>query len=168
MRIVHGFTVATAILLAMPAVAQDKPAQAQAEKVAPAHIAKMLDELKLKYEIDDDKDYSVVFNYTDEKRSQLVFVESASETVDGFVIRSIFAPTADVGKNPLSTKDNLALLTEAGKLKWGQWEVRGKFLYFTIKMIEPFTAKQLESALKFAAEVADNKEIELSGKTDAY
>lgn len=154
---------ASMLLTAMPATAQDK-----SPKTAPAHIGKMLDQLKIKYEIDDDKDYSIIFRYNSEDRSQLVFVDAVTETVNETEVRAIFAPAADIKKSPLSSVETTKLLVETGNLKWGQWEVRGNYLYFTIKLVEPIAPKQLEAALKLAAEVADNKEIELSGKKDAY
>ncbi len=163
MRIKSCVAALVVLSAAVPAAAQDK-----APRIADPKIASLLQEVDLKYEVDEDKDYKIVFDYSDDKRSQVVFVDSDVETVDGTNIRSVFAPAANIKKTPLSKKQLDTLLVEAGKMRWGQWEVMGDYLYYTIKMMEPFSAKQLDSALRFVSEIADNKEIELSGKKDDF
>ena len=60
----------------------------------------------------------------------------------------------------------MALLEDSRTNKLGAWEVAGDVLYYVIKLPDSVDATQLEGAIEIAAEIADNKEIELSGKKD--
>ena len=121
-----------------------------------------------KFEIDKDGDYKIVIQWEKEKRSQLVFLAKRTEAVRGIVIHEVFAPVADIRKKPLSGAQALDLLRDAATNKIGGWQIDGSMLYFTIMLIEPFTAEELNMAIDTAAELADNYEIKLTGKKDEY
>jgi len=131
----------------------------------PDPIGALLDLQKIKYEIDKDKDYKIVYNYESDKRTQIVFISGTVEDFDGMKIRTIFAPAALIDKNPINDR-LLSLLEANGKSKIGAWEVNDKTLYFAARMVEPVTAEELGAMLKLVSSVADDKEIEISGNKD--
>jgi hypothetical protein len=50
--------------------------------------------------------------------------------------------------------------------KIGAWEIAGDLLFFSARVVEPITAEELAAMLNLVASVADDKEIEVSGKRD--
>lgn len=118
------------------------------------------------YEIDADGDYKVTYNYTEEGRTQLVFVSGKTEKVGGLTIREVFSPAGRVDSDGIDGSKALELLASSGGMKIGAWEIRGDVLYFVIKVVEDASAAELESVMDIAAETADNQELELSGDRD--
>jgi hypothetical protein len=131
----------------------------------PDRVPALLDQQKIKYEVDDDKDYKIVYDFTDAKRTQIVYISGATEDYEGLKIRSIFAPAARLDKDRIDGQLK-ALLEHNGKSKIGAWEISGDVLYFSARLVEPITAEQLGHLLNLVASVADDKEIEISGKRD--
>lgn len=131
-----------------------------------AAVKTRLDARGVKYEVDDDGDFKITYNYSKEKRSQLVFVSGTTESVGGFKIREIFSPAARLEKDGVNGAKALELLAESRKNKLGGWEVSGDVLYFVVKLPDSIDAAQLESAMDIAAETADDMEIEISGDRD--
>ena len=131
-----------------------------------AAVKTRLDARGVKYEVDDDGDFKITYNYSKEKRSQLVFVSGSTESVGGFKIREIFSPAARLDKDGVNGAKALELLAESRKNKLGGWEVAGDILYFVVKLPDSIDAAQLESAMDIAAETADDMEIEISGDRD--
>ena len=150
LSVLAGLAAATAV----PAAAED------------ASVAKRLDSAGLKYEVDDDGDYKLTFNYSKEGRTQLVFVSGTTQTVSGLTVREVFSPAGRVEKDGIGGEAALELLANSGQLKMGSWEIRGDVLYFVIKVLDSATSSELSSLLDIAAETADDKEIELSGDRD--
>lgn len=140
--------------IAVPAAAED------------ASVERRLDREGLKYEVDDDGDYKLTFNYSKEGRTQLVFVSGTTQTVSGLTIREVFSPAGRVEKDGIGGEAALELLANSGQMKMGSWEIRGDVLYFVIKVLDSATSSELSSMLDIAAETADDKEIELSGDRD--
>jgi hypothetical protein len=136
---------------------------AQAED---ASVKSRLDAQGIKYEVDDDGDFKVTYNYSKEGRTQLVFVGGKTESVGGFTIREVFSPAARIEKDRINGAKALELLAESRKNKFGSWEIGGDVLYFVIKLPDTVNAKQLEAAMDIAAETADDMEIEFSGDRD--
>lgn len=153
-RLVSLSVLAGLAAAAAPAAAED------------ASVEKRLDRAGLKYEVDNDGDYKLTFNYTKEGRTQLVFVSGSTQSVSGLTVREVFSPAGRVEKDGISGKKALELLENSGTLKMGSWEIRGDVLYFVIKVLDSATATELSSLLDIAAETADDKEIELSGERD--
>jgi hypothetical protein len=143
-----------AFAAAVPAAAED------------ASVERRLNGAGLKYEVDDDGDYKLTFNYSAEGRTQLVFVSGTTQTVSGLTVREVFSPAGRIEKDGIGGKAALELLEASGQLKMGSWEIRGDVLYFVIKVLDSATSNELSSMLDIAAETADDKEIELSGDRD--
>lgn len=130
-----------------------------------ASVASRLDARGIKYTVDDDGDYRVVYSYTTENRTQLVYVSGGTESIGNFTIREVFAPAAVVERDGVGARA-LELLADSAKKKIGNWEIRGDVLYFVIKLQDGVDATQLEQAMDIAAESADDMEITFSGDTD--
>lgn len=158
MNIRRGLSLAAcaglAFAAAVPAAAEDPS------------VARRLDREGLKYEVDNDGDYKLTFNYSKEGRTQLVFVSGKTETVSGLTVREVFSPAGRVEKDGIGGKMALELLEASGGMKLGSWEIRGDVLYFVIKVLDSATSSELSSMLDVAAETADDKEIEISGDRD--
>lgn len=131
-----------------------------------AAVKTRLEARGVKYEVDGDGDFKITYNYSKEKRSQLVFVSGSTQSVGGFKIREVFSPAARLGKDGINGAKALELLAESRKNKLGGWEVGGDVLYFVIKLPDSIDAAQLESAMDIAAETADDMEIKFSGDRD--
>ncbi|HMO67483.1 MAG TPA: hypothetical protein PKD92_04140 [Novosphingobium sp.] len=132
-----------------------------------ATVERRLNEQNLAYNIDSDGDYRTTFNYTADKRTQLVYVSGKTETVSGVQIREIFSPAARMEADGVSGTKAIALMEDSSGQKVGAWEIRGGTLYFVIKYPEPMSATQLRALMNAAATAADNMEIEISGSKDA-
>lgn len=143
-------------------------AMAVSDASADPSVERRLKAADVNYEIDKDGDYRIAYEYTDENRSQLVFVSGRTESVGPFVVREVFAPAAHVKEDRVDGARALDLLEESGRIKLGGWELRGTTLYFVIKLPDTVDATALRGAIDIAAEMADEMEIKLSGTKDAY
>jgi hypothetical protein len=128
-------------------------------------VAAMLDQQKIKYEVDKDKDYKIIYDFSEEKRSQIVYISGATDEYQGMKIRTIFAPAVRLDKDRIEGQFK-SLLEHNGKSKIGAWEIDGDVLFFSARVVEPITAEELAAMLNLVASVADDKEIEVSGKLD--
>jgi hypothetical protein len=139
---------------------------AAAQKSGDASVKSRLDTRGMKYDVDDDGDFKITYNYKKENRTQLVFVSGKTETVGGFKIREVFSPAARVEKDGINGKKALELLAESRANKLGGWELDGDVLYFVVKLPDNMDASQLESAMDIAAQTADDMELKISGDRD--
>lgn len=140
--------------IAMPAAASD------------ASVKARLDARGVKHEVDGDGDYKVTYNYSNEGRTQLVFVSGGTQSVGGFIVREVFSPAGRVEKDDIDGDKALELMGESRNNKLGSWELAGDVLYFVLKMPDSMSAAELESAMDIAAQTADDMELELSGDRD--
>lgn len=132
-----------------------------------ATVERRLNEQNLAYNVDSDGDYRTTFNYTADKRTQLVYISGKTETVSGVQIREIFSPAARMEADGVSGTKAIALMEDSSGQKVGAWEIRGGTLYFVIKYPEPMSATQMRALMNAAGTAADNMEIEISGSKDA-
>lgn len=131
---------------------------------ADQRIKKALDELDVKYVIDDDGDYAITI-YEAEGRSQLVYVVSETDSIEGFEIRDIFsyavrdkAPTLEM------TSD---LMRTSNKSLIGAFEMTsgGNILYIA-KIPANLPPKQLHGIIRAVADYADDAEKEILGSDE--
>ena len=129
---------------------------------ADQRVKKALDELGVKYTIDDDGDYAVTIAYEDEGRSQLVFVVSETDSVEGFEIRDVFS-FAVMGKTP-TLEMTSGLMRASGKSVIGAFEMdsSGNILYLA-KIPANLPPKQLHRIIRTVAAYADDAEKEILG-----
>lgn len=132
---------------------------------ADQRIKKALDELDVKYVIDDDGDYAITITYEAEGRSQLVYVVSETDSIEGFEIRDVFsyavrdkAPTLEM------TSD---LMRTSNKSLIGAFEMTsgGNILYIA-KIPANLPPKQLHGIIRAVAAYADDAEKEILGSDD--
>lgn len=131
---------------------------------ADQRIKKALDELDVIYMIDDDGDYAITI-YEAEGRSQLVYVVSETDSIEGFEIRDIFsyavrdkAPTLEM------TSD---LMRTSNKSLIGAFEMTsgGNILYIA-KIPANLPPKQLHGIIRAVAAYADDAEKEILGSDE--
>lgn len=119
------------------------------------------------FEIDEDGDYKIVYDWSKEKRSQLVYVSGTAEDLAGVKLYKIFSPAKvmdDAGIDPALSK---RLLGENAGYKFGGWEIAGKTLYFRGNVQAGTPAAQFETLVSVVAGTADDMELELTpGKDD--
>lgn len=132
---------------------------------ADQRIKKALDELDVKYMIDEDGDYAITITYEAEGRSQLVYVVSETDSIEGFEIRDIFsyavrdkAPTLEM------TSD---LMRTSNKSLIGAFEMTsgGNILYIA-KIPANLPPKQLHGIIRAVAAYADDAEKEILGSDE--
>lgn len=132
-----------------------------------ASIKRRLDQIGMKYQVDKDGDYKVTIDFAKEKRTQMVFVSGAIETLGGMSIRKIFSPAAVVATDGINGAKALELMRDSRVKKLGSWEIEGANLYLTVKVPDTLTAPQLQAVMMATASLADDMEIKLSGTRDA-
>lgn len=158
-------TACLAATAALPAFAQDAPAAATA---AHASVKARLDASNLRYEIDEDGDYKMVYSYADEGRSQLVFVSGRTEQAGDLHIREVFAPVAKVGAEGLDAATANALLRDNYSKILGHWALTDPHLFYVIQVPDSIDAAGLKKVMDIVAQVADDKEIELTQGKDEF
>ena len=136
-------------------------------RAADATIEALLKQADTPYEVDKDGDYKIVIEWSEDKRSQLVYVGGTPETFADTLVYDVFAPALAVGEDGLSAEDANEMMKASGSLKLGAWERRGDGAYFAIKVpAGNLTAEQFDKILSLAAETADNFELEHSQSDD--
>ncbi|MGM9992486.1 MAG: hypothetical protein ACI376_06540 [Candidatus Bruticola sp.] len=131
-------------------------------------IEKLLEEADLTYDIDDDNDYNIVMDLSDEDneedkgRSQLVIVscEKHEISANGPNMLHVYSKAADL--DDLSKSDFQELLEESCSHNVGGWELAGGSLIFTAKVPDSIGADDFRSIIEYVAQVADEKEAEYS------
>lgn len=127
----------------------------------------MLKAADIPFEVDEDGDYKIVYDWSKEKRSQLVYVSGTPEVLDGVTLYEIFSPAKVLDDAAIDAALARRLLGENAKYKFGAWELAGKNLYFTGMVPAGTTAAQFETLISVIAGIADDMELELTpGKDD--
>ena len=142
------------LVAAAPAVAQSRS------------VEDRLKEKGISYEVDGDGDYKLGISWSNEGRSQIVFISGKTEEVGGMTVREVFAPAAIVKDHNITGTTALELLEASGKTKLGSWEIRGGVVYYVAKVFDSISASQLDTVIAIVSESADDKEIELTGGKD--
>lgn len=132
---------------------------------ADAVVAKQLDALKLKYEVDKDGDYKMVFNLGG-GRTQLVWVRSKTYTYRSEQIREIWSPGYRSATDMIPANVANRMLENSNEVKLGGWVKQGKVGMFVVKIGTDASAETLGDAITAAARTADDIEQEFSGKKD--
>lgn len=132
---------------------------------ADQRIKKALDELDVKYMIDEDGDYAITIPLEADGRSQLVYVVSETDSIEGFEIRDVFsyavrdkAPTLEMTSGLMRTS-NKSLI--------GAFEMTsgGNILYIA-KIPANLPPKQLHGIIRAVAAYADDAEKEILGSDE--
>lgn len=155
-------------LVAVLCVPSEAPAQSGSAPRPDPRIKRALDQAKLKYEVDEDGDYKLTFEL-ENKRSQLVLINSQTETFGELEIREIWA-LGYMSENPFSAAVANRLLDNNEITKLGAWQTKklnGKYTaVFTAKVSAVMSPEHLEMVLAAVYQNADEIEKELTGKDD--
>jgi len=153
-------------LTAVGAFALMAPLPTQAEDNS---VKRRLDAVGQKYEVDKDGDFKMTFTFTEDKRSQVVFVTGAPYDVSGGMqVRNIFAAVAKVDEDNIAGARALELLKNNNEYKIGAYEIESGIVLLSIKVPDSATPEQLKKAVNLAASVADEKEKAFSGTRDTF
>ena len=125
------------------------------------------------YKTDKDGDYSVEFDWTDDKRSQLVFIRGASDAIaepkqKEVACREIWSvcwkgkekPSAEALEK-LLTKHYTMGAFQVEKGSSGTWSA-----YFRVDLPDNASAAFIRQAIRITGEAADNMEKDLLGTDD--
>ena len=134
-------------------------------------VRERLDQTELKYEIDEDGDFKLLFEY-DDGRSQIVFVNSKTVNYQDLEIREVwavgFVPAKKGSKVPADVCENL--IRSNAEIKMGAWQVQklsGNEVGVFRAMVDANADKDfILNALQLVGISADEKEAELLGSDD--
>lgn len=154
---------------ASPALsAAETPAAAATER--DPSVAKLLDQLGYKYEVDSEGDYRLTFGMDEDEdgRSQIVFVRSPVETYGSHKVREVWSPgyLSDTDEFPANVANRLLAATQDSKL--GAWAKQGRYAVFVVKLPADAGADELDDAVEAALRSADEMEAELTPGEDEF
>jgi hypothetical protein len=147
----------------LAAVAEDTPA-------GDPRIAKALDALEILYEVDSDADFKILYEWEDDGRSQIAFLNSATETLDDLELREVWS-VGYISDKPLPVEIANRLLEDSYDKKLGAWQVLKSedqhIAVYAVKLDANADPQFLMLALEAALTSADEMEKELLG-SDEY
>ncbi|HNX04253.1 MAG TPA: hypothetical protein PKI32_02055 [Opitutales bacterium] len=154
-------TILVALLLASSALRAEKG-------VADPRVAPLLDAINKPYNIDSDGDYKLILRF-DDSRSQLLYVNSNTNTFGNMEIREVWSPAvkADDG---LTYDQMKRLLVHNDKVKIGAWRImtmNGKDVaVYAVQMPAASDAETLKNVIQAVSVTADEMEKEMLGTDD--
>ena len=126
-----------------------------------------LKEAKLEYVIDGD--YKIIYEWSQDQRSQVVFISGQPEELEGVRLYSVFSPAKVLDEGEaLDPALATRLLGENSTYKFGAWELAGRNLFFAGDIPSAASAADIATLVATLAGTADDLEIELSPGEDAY
>lgn len=145
-------------------------AQVGEESSPDPRVKKLLDELHLKYEISPNGNYRLI-NDVGNDRTQLVIIDSETNTYDGMEIREIWS-TGFESSGPLSAQVANALLDDTMSNKLALWATYtkndGKHSAILVARISAnANARTLRTAIE-AVNQADKMELKLTNGADEF
>jgi hypothetical protein len=166
------------VLVGLLSVVASVHAAVPAPATPDASVATQLDAAGLKYEIDDDGDYQLLFGGED-GRSQAVWVRSVVETLGKMRIREVISVAGPLAG--LDTPEGIAraaaqlqaAMHDASENKLGGWVLKGKdanVFYYVAQIPADTDGEDLRSVVESVARVADAFEarIEAADAKDTY
>jgi hypothetical protein len=137
-------------------------------KTPDSRVKRLLEKLEIKYTVDKDGDFIVVFDMG-EDRSQKAFICSSTQQYRDLEIRTIFsAGYESVIENTLPSNVANRLLEQNHRIKLGAWAKIGNIAVFESKIDANADADTLLAVLNFTLEVADEMEKELMKDKDQF
>lgn len=131
-------------------------------------VRRMLDAKGTPFEVDADGDYKITVSYKSEGRTQVVYVRSAVETWGKQRIREVWSYAYQAPSNQFSALVANRLLQASNEVKLGAWVKQKDRALMIVKVDADASAEELDSAISFAAEVADEMEKELTDGGDEF
>jgi hypothetical protein len=156
------------ITLALVFLSVAAPVMAQVGDETPAHderVKAILEDVSYDWEIDADGDFRAVLEFTDD-RSQVLFVNSNTETLGNMEVREVWAVAA-TSKVGFSAEVMQKLLESSGTVKLGGWSINTmgdqQLAIFRAKVSANANASSLKTSIIAVATTADEMEKELLG-----
>lgn len=134
---------------------------------ADERVKRILDDREIKYTIDSDGDFRVVFTL-DENRTQLALIRSTTSKIYGFEIREVWSVAYKVKEGEFPPEMAVKFLEHNATLKFGAWEKHGNSVVFVTKIAGNADSQALYDAMMITLETADIMEKELTGDTDEF
>jgi len=134
---------------------------------ADQRVRKALDELELKYTIDSDGDFRVLFDMG-EGRSQLAIIRSSTSKYRNLEVREIWSVGYKSEGKQFPQEVANALLEDTFPKKLGAWAKLDDLAVFVVKFPADADNETLLSCLKLALEAADAMEEKLTGEKDEF
>ncbi len=158
--------------------ARETPAQAPSRSEAKEsakydrRVKAALDAESLRYQVNASGNFVLSCSWEtgdSSERSQLVYIQSGTETLGGFEIREIWSKGFGGGKLPRSELAKLLVQNES--LKIGAWGIQQsaegeEHLLFTAKVPANLSSSTIRSIVFNVAKVADALELKLDGGDD--
>ncbi|KFN44498.1 hypothetical protein [Arenimonas oryziterrae] len=133
-----------------------------------AVIKAQLESKGIKFEIDGDGDFKIVYKVGTKGRTQLVFVRSSVNTYGTLKVREIWSPGYKSETTDFPPLIANTLLRENHSVKLGAWEANENIAMFVVKIAADANAEQLVDAIEAAVNSADKLEESMSGSKDQY
>ena len=130
-------------------------------------VGQILREQDIKYEIDSDGDYRVVYN-TGNERTQLAYIRSKTYEYRNLEIREIWSFAYRIEGDNIPVDVANTLLEDAFKKKLGAWGRVGDKAIFVVRISANADKESLVNALELAVQTADFMEEQFTGKTDEF
>lgn len=131
-------------------------------------VKRALIDQDIKYEIDDDGDFKVIYTLDDD-RTQIAWIISETEEYRTTEVREVWS-FAYKSEYPLSSSKLLWLLKDSNMKKIGGWVVKelddGFLVVFVVKLDADASSSELEDAIIRAVTAADELEAEWDGGDD--
>lgn len=164
------FAAATLLFLTASSIANAAEPAVPAKPQGDPAVRLLLDELKYRYDVDEEGDYRLTFGMDEEKdgRSQLVFVRSPVETYGSHRVREIWSPAYLSATDEFPAKIATRLLEATQESKLGAWSKQGRYAVFVVKLAADASASELDDAVEAALRSADEMEQELSPGKDEF
>lgn len=155
-----------------PAPAQTPPAEAPeaGARQPDERVRQALEAVGWKYDVDRDGDFRVIISWEEDGRSQLVFVNSATNSLGGQEVREVWSEGWRRSGDTFPPAIAVRLLEANASYKLGAWELRRAGgvarAAFTARIPANLPAEQLQAVISTAAVTADEMEKELVGTDD--
>ena len=130
-------------------------------------IERKLKKLDLKYKILKSGRFKLTYE-VENKRSQVVFVNSETEEYRDFEIREIWAIAYESSKDRLPVEVANKLLEDTSTKKLGAWAKKGKLAVFVSRISAKADTESLKSTIKFVLEATDEMEKILTNGADKF
>ena len=138
------------------------------EQLGDSRVRRLIEQLGYKFDVTDAGDFKLLFA-TENNRSQLVFVNSNTETYEGREIREVWSVALKV-QGLLDRELANSLLVDNAKIKLGSWRVETSdgysFATFAVQVAAVPEAAFLNSVLSLVALKADRLESSRLGRDD--
>lgn len=142
-----------------------RPALKPLAQTSSLSIPEALRQLGLKFEVDGDGDYELLFNL-EGGRTQLVFIRGRKETYRSLQVVEIFSPAFNL-QDALTAELATKLMLDSQNAKVGGWQLRlGKQVEYAVKVSDQLTPQQLRDLVEYVMEMADRMEHEITGRDD--